>query len=37
MAYQAKDYSSLVGMAGFSETLIKNHFTLYGGIRYQYE
>jgi len=31
MAYQAKDYSSLVGMAGFSETLIKNHFTLYQG------
>ena len=31
MAYQAKDYSSLGGMAGFSETLIKNHFTLYQG------
>jgi len=31
MAYQAKDYSSSVGMAGFSETLIKNHFTLYQG------
>ncbi len=31
MAYTAKDYSSLVGMAGFSETLIKNHFTLYQG------
>ena len=31
MAYTAKDYSALVGMAGFSETLLKNHFTLYQG------
>jgi superoxide dismutase, Fe-Mn family len=31
MAYQAKDYSSILGMAGFSETLLKNHFTLYQG------
>ena len=31
MTYQAKDYSSLIGMAGFSETLLKNHFTLYQG------
>jgi Fe-Mn family superoxide dismutase len=31
MAYQAKDYSSLVGMEGFSDTLINNHFTLYQG------
>jgi len=31
MAYTAKDYSVLVGMEGFSETLIKNHFTLYQG------
>jgi len=31
MAYQAKDYSSLIGMPGFSETLLKNHFTLYQG------
>jgi superoxide dismutase, Fe-Mn family len=29
--YQAKDYSTLVGMKGFSETLLKNHFTLYQG------
>lgn len=29
--YTAKDYSKLVGMEGFSETLIKNHFTLYQG------
>jgi len=31
MAYVAKDYTSLIGMQGFSETLIKNHFTLYQG------
>jgi Fe-Mn family superoxide dismutase len=31
MAYTAKDYNSLVGMEGFSETLLKNHFTLYQG------
>ena len=31
MAYEAKDYAKLVGMAGFSEALIKNHFTLYQG------
>lgn len=31
MAYQAKDYSSLIGVEGFSETLLKNHFTLYQG------
>lgn len=31
MAYTAKDYSGLIGMAGFSETLLKNHFTLYQG------
>lgn len=31
MAYTAKDYSKLIGMAGFSETLLKNHFTLYHG------
>ncbi len=31
MAYTAKDYSSLIGMQGFSETLLKNHFTLYQG------
>ena len=31
MAYQAKNYSSLIGMAGFSETILKNHFTLYQG------
>lgn len=31
MAYTAKDYSKLIGMSGFSETLLKNHFTLYQG------
>ncbi len=31
MSYAAKDYSSLIGMEGFSETLLKNHFTLYQG------
>ena len=31
MGYIAKDYNSLIGMAGFSETLLKNHFTLYNG------
>lgn len=31
MAYEARDYSKLVGMEGFSETLLKNHFTLYQG------
>ena len=31
MAYNAKDYSRLIGMEGFSETLLKNHFTLYQG------
>jgi Fe-Mn family superoxide dismutase len=31
MAYAPKDYAKLIGMAGFSETLLKNHFTLYQG------
>jgi len=31
MAYTAKDYSSLIRMKGFSETLLNNHFTLYQG------
>jgi superoxide dismutase, Fe-Mn family len=31
MAYNAKDYQGLIGMEGFSETLLKNHFTLYQG------
>jgi Fe-Mn family superoxide dismutase len=31
MPYAAKDYASLIGMKGFSDTLLKNHFTLYQG------
>jgi Fe-Mn family superoxide dismutase len=31
MAYTAKDFSQLTGMKGFSETILKNHFTLYQG------
>lgn len=30
-AFTARDYSRLFGMEGFSETLLKNHFTLYQG------
>ena len=29
--YEAKDYTHLIGMDGFSETLLRNHFTLYQG------
>jgi Fe-Mn family superoxide dismutase len=31
MTYAAKDYAQLIGMPGFGETLLKNHFTLYQG------
>ncbi len=31
MGYTAKDYARLIGMEGFSETLLRNHFTLYQG------
>jgi superoxide dismutase, Fe-Mn family len=31
MSYTAKDYSKLIGMEGFSDTLLKNHFSLYQG------
>ena len=31
MPYAPKDYAKLIGMEGFSETLLKNHFTLYQG------
>ena len=31
MTYSVKDYSNLIGMDGFSETLLKNHFSLYQG------
>ena len=29
--YKVLDFSNLLGMAGFSDTLLKNHFTLYQG------
>ncbi len=31
MAYEAKNFSHLIGLPGFSETLLKNHFKLYEG------
>ena len=31
MVYKVKDYSHLLGMEGFSNRLLKNHFTLYEG------
>lgn len=31
MAYEAKNYDHLLGTPGFSETMLKNHFTLYQG------
>ena len=31
MTYAAKDYNKLLGMEGFGDTLLKNHFTLYQG------
>jgi len=31
VSYTAKDYTNLIGMEGFSETLLRNHFTLYQG------
>jgi Fe-Mn family superoxide dismutase len=31
MNYTPKDYAKLLGTPGFSETLLKNHFTLYQG------
>jgi Fe-Mn family superoxide dismutase len=31
MEYIAKDYSYLIGIEGFSQTLLQNHFTLYQG------
>ncbi|MCK9351425.1 MAG: superoxide dismutase [Candidatus Paceibacterota bacterium] len=29
--YEPKNYEHLLGLAGFSDALLKNHFTLYGG------
>ena len=31
MSYAAKEYGKLIGMSGFSEALLKNHFALYQG------
>ena len=31
MQYEPKNFDSLLGTAGFSDTLLKNHFTLYQG------
>ncbi len=31
MTYEAKNYDRLLGTKGFSDTLLKNHFTLYQG------
>jgi len=31
MAYEARDYSKLLGMEGFSDNLMNTHFTLYKG------
>jgi len=31
MAYEAKNFDNLLGLQGFSDTLLKNHFTLYQG------
>ncbi len=31
MAYTANNYEQLLGLTGFSDTLLKNHFTLYQG------
>ncbi|MDO8647643.1 MAG: Fe-Mn family superoxide dismutase [Candidatus Diapherotrites archaeon] len=31
MAFEAKNFENLLGLKGFSDTLLKNHFTLYQG------
>ena len=31
MAYEAKNFDSLLGLTGFSDNMMKNHFTLYNG------
>ncbi|MFA6077492.1 MAG: Fe-Mn family superoxide dismutase [Candidatus Paceibacterota bacterium] len=31
MNYEAKNFDHLLGLSGFSDTLLKNHFTLYQG------
>lgn len=31
MTYEQKNFENLLGIKGFSDTLLKNHFTLYQG------
>ena len=31
MEYKAKNFDNLLGTTGFSDKLLKNHFTLYNG------
>ncbi|VAW13178.1 hypothetical protein MNBD_BACTEROID05-500, partial [hydrothermal vent metagenome] len=31
MEYKVKNYERLLGAAGFSDDMLKNHFKLYGG------
>lgn len=31
MTHKKKEYAGLIGMAGFSKTLLKTHFPLYQG------
>src|SRR3989344_7405121 len=31
MAYEQKNFENLLGLKGFSDTLLRNHFTLYHG------
>ena len=31
MAYEAKNFERLIGLNGFSDQLLKNHFILYQG------
>ncbi len=31
MAYEARNFDRLLGMPGFSDTMLQNHFTLYAG------
>jgi len=31
MAFASNDYARLIGMTGFSDALLNNHFTLYQG------
>jgi len=37
MAYEQKVFDALLGTSGLSDTLLKNHFTLYQGYVNEYE